>query len=913
MRRSASPPWLASALARGRLPEELAEAVVGDLEEEYRLRILPARGRMRADLWFWGQVVGLRAGTLRRISRRLKAMRPTWERNRPRRVGSEEPDFWSRMPMRPEDLRYAVRRLARSPGFTLVAVLSLALGIGANTAMFSIVNAVLIRQLPVKDPGRLVEIYTSEDEGYPYSTSSYPDFDDLRAHNDVFTDVVGARTFLARVERGERPEMAFGEVVSWDYFKALGVRMALGRSFLPEEDATPGAHAVVILGYRTWVKDFGKDPGVLGRTVRLNGVPFTVVGVAPEAFTGSMPVVVTGYYAPLMMTNELMGGLTGSDQLGRRGSRSMFLKARLKPGVTVQQANEALKAFSTGLAERFPDTNEHRAMSALPSGDVALHPYVDRMLKPVAALLLSVVGLVLLIACANLASFLLARAEDRRKEIAVRLALGAGRGALIRQLLVETTVLALLGGVAGLLLADWTLKLLTSFQPPIPVPIQFDISLDRTVLFFTAGVSLVAGVAFGLAPALQATNPDVAPTLKDEAGRTGKPGRFNLRNALVVMQVAFSFVLLIGAGLFVRSLQKAQRIDPGFYTGAGALLWPMPELSDYDTPEKLRDFYREARARLLADPGIEAVAVADRLPLGSGIQTSDYVLPGVPSEAPDGNWEIDNAHVSPSYFATMDVRIDRGRAFEEDDVDGDRVVVVSEAFVNRFYPGEDVVGRTIEDGRGNPLRILGVARDTKVRTLGEAPRPYVYEMEGQPTWVGGQIVVRGRGTGPELLATARRILDEVDPDLVYFEAKTMNEHLALMLFPPRMAAVLLSVFGGLALLLAAIGIYGVVSYAVSRRTREMGIRISLGASVRDVVTMAVGGGMRLVLVGGVIGVALAGGVTWALQGYLYGIGSTDLVTFAAIPVILSGVALVAALVPARRASTVDPVRALRSE
>jgi len=815
--------------------------------------------------------------------------------------------------MRPDEFKYALRRLVRSPGFTLVAVLSLALGIGANTAMFSLVNAVLIRQLPLKDPDQLVDIYTSEPDGYAYSMTSYLDFTDLRAHNDIFTDVVGMRTFLARVDRGGRPAMAFGEVVSSDYFEALGVPMSLGRSFLPEEDAMPGAYPVVILGYRTWVKDFGKDPGVLGQTVRLNGTPFTVVGVAPEAFTGSVPVVVTAYFAPLMVSDELLAAMMGSDPLQQRGSRSMLVKARLRPGVTIQQVNESLKAFSAGLAERYPDTNENHIMSALPTGDVALHPLVDRMLKPVAALLLGVVGLVLLIACANLASFLLARAEDRRKEIAVRLALGAGRIALIRQLLVETTVLALLGGGAGILLANWTLKLLTTFQLPIPIVIQFDIPLDRTVLLFTAGLSLLAGVAFGLAPALQATNPDVAPTLKNEAGRIGRPGRFNLRNALVMTQVALSFVLLIGAGLFVRSLRKAQLIDPGFYTGPAAFLWPIPELSGYDTPEKRQDFYREAEERLLADPVIDAVALADRMPLGSAIQSSGYVLPGVPSEAPDGNWDIDNAHVSPSYFATMDVAIERGRGFEQADAEGDRVVVVSETFVNRFYAGEGVVGRSIEDGKGSPLRIIGVARDTKVRTLGEDPRPFIYEMEGQPSFVGGELMVRGRGTGPELRAAARRVLHDLDPDLVYVETKTMNEYLAFTLFPPRMAALLLSVFGGLALLLAAVGIFGVVSYAVSKRTRELGIRMSLGASARDLTAMAVGGGMRLVLVGGTVGVVLAIAVTWALKSFLYGIGTTDLVTFAAIPAILSAVALVAALVPALRAATVDPVRALRSE
>jgi predicted permease len=911
-RLSAGPPRLAAWLLRGQLPPELAEAISGDLEEEFRDRVASSRRRLKADLWFWGQALTVRGFALRRMSRRLESMRPTWEH---RRAGRARPFLhrWSMMPMRPEDVKYAVRRLIRAPGFTAVAVLSLALGIGANTAMFSLVNAVLLRDLPVRAPKQLVEIYTSESDGYPYATSSYPDYRDLRENVDVFAGVVGTRTFISRMDRGGEPKVVFGELISWDYFDVLGVPMALGRPFLEEEDQTPGSHAVVILGHTTWEQEFAADPSVLGRTIRLDGSPYTVVGVAPEAFTGSMPVMVTSMFVPLMMTNELMGGVTGSDQLGRRQSRSMFLKGRLKPGVTPAQADGAVKAFAAGLAERYPDTNELRTMTVLASGDVALHPLVDRALVPVAGLLLTVVGIVLLIACANLASFLLARAEDRRKEIAVRLALGAGRAALVRQLLVETTLLAGLGGIAGFLLAKWTLGLLMSFQPPLPIPVSFDVSLDRTVLWFTAGVSLAAGIAFGLAPALQATNPDVAPTLKDEGTGGGRPRRLTLRNGLVVVQVAFSLVLLIGAGLFVRSLQKAQHIDPGFDTGPAAVLWPMPEMSGYETNQERDAFYRTLEERLLAHPDVDAVAQADLIPLGAGIQTRGYVIPGHPSDSPDGDHDIDNATVRPGYFDAMGIPLLRGRDFQEADVDGDEVAVVSQAFADRFFPGEEVIGRVIENSVGDPIRIVGLVGDVKVRTLGEEARPYVYGLNGQLAVPGLQIVVRGRGTGPHLLEVARGVLREVDPDVVVMDAKTMNDHLAIMLFPPRMAALLLSVFGGLALTLASIGIYGVVSYAVSKRTRELGIRMSLGASASDVVRMAVGGGMRLVVIGSVVGILLAVGVTWSIAGFLYGIGTTDVVTFAAIPAILSGVALLAAYVPARRASAVDPVRALRSQ
>lgn len=808
------------------------------------------------------------------------------------------------------DLRYAVRRLIQRPGFTAVAVLSLALGIGANTAMFSIVNAVLIRSLPVEDPESLVEVYSSESNGFLYATTSHADYFDLRARGEVFEDVVGTRTFISRLDVEGRPRVAFGEMVSWDYFQALGVPMARGRAFLPEEDETPGTHPVVILGHRVWVQDFAADEDILGRSVVLNKRPYTVVGVAPEEFTGTMPVLVSGFYVPLMM----MDVIQGSEQLSRRSSRNMFVKARLKPETSVEQANEFLQAFSLGLQAQYPESNENRVMTALSATEVSLHPVVDGALTPVAGLLLAVVGLVLLIACANLASFLLAQAEDRRKEIAIRLALGAGRGRLVGQLLVETTLLAAMGGLAGFFVAEWTVGLLMSLQPPLPVPVDIDLTLDRTVLLFTAGISLVAGFAFGLLPALQATNPDVAPTLKNEGTGGGAPRRLNLRSGLVVVQVAFSFVLLIGAGLFLRSLQKAGRIDPGFDTGPAALLWPMPELSGLTDADQAFQFFDRLEETLSRDPAVTGVAFADRLPLGAAVQTQGYVLPGVPADTPDGDHDIDNANVSASYFDVMGVPILAGQGFENADEEGERVVVVSQAFVDRYYPGQDVVGRIFQTDGGTDLRIVGVAADTKIRTLGEAPRPYVYHAQRQRSIPGYQVVVRGTASGQELVEIARQALERVDPNVVLFEdPKSMNDHLALLLFPPRMAALLLSAFGGLSLVLAAIGIYGVVSYAVAKRTRELGIRMALGASASQVVKMAVSGGMRLVFIGGLVGVILAGAVTWLISGFLFGISATDLVTFLTIPLLLTVVAVLAAWVPARRASGVDPVNALRSD
>ena len=899
----ASPPPVSAALLRAALPAEDREVFPGELEELFTLRVESGRSsRFGAGWWYRRQVGEL-------IMRRtLSGFR---------RAVNSFLEWCTDMDALRRDLTYAVRRLVRSPGFTIVAVLSLALGIGANTAMFSLVNAVLLRDLPVRDAESLVEVYTSEDDGFAYATSSHPDYLDVRAAvtagDGPLEALLGSRTFIGRLDTEADPQIVMGELVSWDYFQELGVPMALGRSFTSDEDATPGTHPVAILGHRSWLTDFGGDPGIVGSTVRLSGTPYTVVGVASEEWNGTLPVLVSQFYVPLMMTNGLMGS-GDVDQLARRGSRSMFLKGRLKEGATVEQASAWLTSISSGLEAQYPETNERRIMSAVSSTNVSLHPMVDGVLTPVAGLLLGVVGLVLLIACANLASFLLARAEDRRTEIAMRLALGAGRGALVRQLLVETTMIALLGGVAGVFLANWTLRLLMAFQPPIPIPVSVDVGLDRTVLIFTAVISLLAGLAFGLAPALRATHPDIAPTLKLGGAAQSRTGRFDLRRSLVVAQISLSFVLLIGAGLFVRSFQKAQSIETGFDVGPGALVWPMPEMSGYKGAEEVDGVTMQLRNALLAHPRIDRVALADRLPLGMAVQTAEYELPGVPpTSSADGLHDIDNANVGAGYFEAMGVPILRGRRFTDEDAEGERVIIVSQAFVDRYYPGEEVVGRTILSGGAAELRIVGVAADTKVRTLGEAPRPYIYEMRSRVMLGGMEFVVRGEGDSEELLAAALEVVDQVDPDLVLFEAKTMDEHLALLLFPPRMAALLLGVFGGLALVLAAVGIWGVVSHAVARRTREVGIRVSLGATGNEVVGLLVGSGMRLVGVGIAVGLVLSVAAVVPLSRMLYGIQALDIATFAVIPLVFGCVAFLAAWVPARRAARVNPVRALRSE
>ena len=814
-----------------------------------------------------------------------------------------------------QDVRFGFRRLVSSPLFTAVATLSLALGIGANTAIFSIVNAVLLRHPPYADAESLVEVYTSDTSGFEEATSSYPDYLDMRT-SPVFEDAAGTEVFMATVEPDEQADgasMLMGELVTGNYFDLLGIRPALGRTFVPEEDVTPDTHPVVVLSYGYWQRVFASDPGVIGRTIRINRQPYTVVGVAAAGYKGTIQGLAVDAFVPFMMVNRIMPG--DGDRLEQRGSRSMFVKARLRDGVTAAQANEAMKALATRLAQTYPSSNENRRMSVLPTLDVSVHPMVDRALVPVAALLLSVVALVLLIACANLASFLLARAADRRREIAVRLAIGASRIQLARQLLVESVMLALLGGVFGIALAWIVVRLLVNFQPPLPIPIHLDISIDMHVLLFTLGVSVLAGIAFGLAPGLQAARFEVAPTLREETGATGARRRVTLRGALVVGQVAFSLLLLVGSGLFVRSLQNAQAIDPGFDTGPAAILWPNTEMGGLDAAQSWA-YYDELMRELAAEPGVTGVTLAGRLPLGSSIQTRSLNVEGAEPPAGQKAFQVDDADVDENYFDVMKVPIVAGRAFTSaDNADAARVAIISEAMADRFWPAGDALGATfyLGENRERPVRIVGIAKDTKVRTLGESPRPYFYTSIHQSPSPFGLLVVKGSLPSTSLVLAGRRIARAVDPNVVLIDAQTMEQHLALLLFAPRMAALLLSVFGALALLLATIGLYGIVSYAVARRTREVGIRVALGADPRSVVAMLTGAGLRLVIVGGVIGLALSAGLTWTISRYLYGVGATDLVTFIGVPAILVGTGLLASWVPARRAARVDPLSALRTD
>jgi predicted permease len=807
------------------------------------------------------------------------------------------------------DLRYTIRRLMQRPGFTLVAVLTMALGIGANSAIFSIVNAILLRPLPVESPGELVEIYSQEGDEEPVP-NAYPDYLDIRGRDDLFVGVTGYTMDLLSMDVGDRSEVVMGEAVSGNYFELLGVPAARGRTFIPGEDDAPGAAPVVVISDGLWRRRFAADPNIVGRTLRLKGRPFEVIGVASPKFKGLYVGFASQMWIPVT-TRAHFGG----DDLEDRGSRWLMVKGRLRQGVTPEQAQAGMNVLGRQLATTYPESNDNRRFTIIPTNDVRLHPVVDRALMPVAALLMAVVGLLLLIVCTNLANLLLARALARRKEVAIRLAIGAGRGRLIRQLLTESLVLAILGGVFGLLIAIWTANLLVSFQPPIMFQLTLDLGIDGRVLAFTFLVSVLAGVFFGLAPALQATKPELIPALKDELDNVGgRRRRFGLRDSLVVAQVAISLVLLIGAGLFVRSLISAQDIDPGFERERVAIIMLAPSIAAYED-SRARDLLSSVVERARTLPGVEGAALASRMPLGVSVNTNELFVEGVATpegEAPS----IDAVTVSSGYFDVMGIPLLQGRDFQEqDDESAPRVAIVSDAAARRFWPGENPIGKRLRLGspEGELREIVGVARDTKVRTLGEKPRPYLYLHHLQRHRGFMALVTRTSGDPKPMLSTLRREILLVDEGMPIMESKTMTEHLGIMLFAPRMGGILLGVFGGLGVLLATIGLYGVVSYAAAQRTREVGIRVALGARPGDVMQLVVGRGMMLVGVGVVIGLVLAFAAALPLGSLLYGVSVSDPVTFVGITLLLAGVAFVATMVPALRAARLDPMVALRRE
>lgn len=827
-----------------------------------------------------------------------------------------------------QDLRYGLRVLRASPGFAAVAVLSLALGIGANTSIFSVVNAALLRPLPVTEPDRLMFVFSGTTTN-PWSTSSYPDYLDYKDKNEVFGDLLTYSdiTMSARVE--DQTDLIAGSIVSGNFFDLLGVRAALGRTFAIEEDKTPNTHPVAVISHDLWHQRFGGDANVVGRQLALNGHSFTIVGVAPAGFNGPDVLENNDIYIPTMMQAVVRpprGGFSGDmnpDLLSRRGSRWMKMIGRLKPGVSLEQAQAAMTTIAAGLEQAYPETNRNRIATLYPVSKIDPQGYPQ--LLSVAGLLMAVVGIVLLIACANVANLLLARASARRKEIAVRLAMGASRSRLVRQLLTESLLISLAGGVAGLLLALWTIDILKSATPPDGIfAFTLDYHLDGRVLAFTFALSLLTGFIFGLTPALQASRPDLVPALKDEAAVAVQGRRrFNLRSGLVVAQVALSLVLLIGAGLFLRSLNNAQSIDPGFAADKILDAQLNINLLRY-TKTQGQQFYSQVIERVEALPGVKSASLARIVPMSGGGRTSGFLIQG--QQAPDNfdrsegtglrdDTNIVNVNVvALRYFSTMGIPLLQGRDFgAQDSEKAPLAVIVNDAFARRYLADENPLGKRVSFGGANGpwSEIVGVARDSKYRTLGENPRPTAYVPLAQNHETGMALHVRTSGNPLGIAAAVRGEVQALDPNLAVTNVQSLSAVVAASLFAARMGAVLLAIFGVLALLLAAIGLYGVMSYTVSRRTREIGIRMALGAGKGNVLRLVLKEGLTLVGGGIAAGLIVALAATRLLASFLYGVSSLDLATFAAIPIVLALVALLASYLPARRAAKVDPMIALR--
>jgi predicted permease len=791
-------------------------------------------------------------------------------------------------------------------------VITLALGIGANTAIFSLVNAVLLRSLPVERPDEVVSVaMRGKDDSM--SAFSYPNYRDFRDRNEALSGLLVYRFVPLSLSRSGANERVWGFEVSGNYFDVLGVKAIKGRTFLPEEDKTPLSHPVAVVSYESWQRRFGGDPDLVGKDVLLNNHQFKVIGIAPEGFKGTEVVYTPEIWLPASMMAWVE---PGADWLDDRNTQNFFAIGRLKPGVDARQAEASLNLLALQLGKEYPDTNEGQSIRVVPPGFIL--PDLRGAVVNFTWVLMAAVALVLLVTCTNLAGLMLARATDRRREIAIRLAMGANRWRLIRQLLTESVLLACVGGVAGVLLAIWIIQLLLAFKPPIDFPLAIDVSVDWRVLLFSLSVSLVAGAIFGLAPALQTTRPGLTQALRETSAQGGA-GRTRLRSVLVVAQIAISLVVLISAGLVVRTLLQLQTMNPGFEPQNALTMSFDLGLQGYDR-QRGQQFYRQLVERVHALPGVKAAAVSSYIPLSLNYNSRNIFVEGQPAERGENVPLAMNSSAGPRYFETMRTPLVHGREFTDQDQEGaELVAVVNETFVQRLLAGvnssSEAIGKRISFGSaGGPfIRIVGVARAGKYFNIAEDPRPFIWTPIAQDYSTNGILTVRTEGNPEPLIAVVRREVQALDPNLPLFDVKTLSEHMRFALFPARIAATVLGVFGLVALLLSAIGIYGITSYTVAQRTHEIGIRLALGAQLSDVLSLVLRHGLKLTIIGAAIGLCGAYLATRAITSVLYGVSATDPLTFGAVSVLLIGVALVACYVPSRRATKVDPLVALRYE
>jgi putative ABC transport system permease protein len=806
-----------------------------------------------------------------------------------------------------QDLRYGLRMLWKSPGFTLVAIIALALGIGANTAIFSVVNAMLLRPLPYSDPDRIVTLW----ETNPNLTAKYlrthneaspANFYDWRGQQTVFDDIGAFRWNTFNLTGVDTPEQLLGNRATASLFRVLAVKPLLGRTFTEEEDRD-GSPRVVVLSYGLWQRRFGGDPDIINRQISIDTESHTVIGVMPREF--EFPNASVEMWTPLALDSK---------DAARRGAHYLYTRARLKSGVTLEQAQGEMNTIAARLRQQYPDTNADRDVRVVRTQDDT-----NEQLRPALFVLFAAVGFVLLIACANVANLSLARSSARHKELSIRAALGASRARMIRQMLTESVLLSTMGGVGGVLLAMWGLDLVTA-SVPRDYALSFhgwnQIKLDGWVLAFTMLVAVATGLLFGIVPALQATKTDLNESLKEGGGRgSASHARRRFRDGLVIAEVALALVLLVGAGLMFKSFARMLDVQPGFDPhGVVTMGLGLPE-ARYAKPEQWTQFYKQLLEKLRAEPGVESASVINYLPMGGSGGTTTFIIDGRPAPPKGQNPEANFRAASSDYFKTLRIPLLKGRAFtDQDTADKPLVAIVNETFARTFFSGEEVIGKRLRDPDGtNPTEIVGVVSDVKHWGLDDEPEPYLYMAHAQSPDPGMTIAVRSAIDPSAMAATVRRDVQTFDRDLPVFDIKSLEQRVEESGSQKRLTVYLLTVFAAVALLLAAVGIYGVLAYSVAQRTHEIGIRMALGAQTRDVVRLVLRQGMVLALVGVVAGVLASLALTKLIKAMLFHVSPTDPATFALVSVALASVALVACLVPARRATKVDPMIALRYE